>query len=167
MDIKYIRDLQRVDDRVMSVSPQIGKEERPFLGVIVMCNDIKYCVPLSKPKEKHKRMRNKIDFKKIEVDGDLLGVLNFNLMIPVTKKQIKRIDTTIRKHDNADTKHRKELLAKELDWCNEHFVDLCNTANVLYQKYISGEVFYAKLKCLNFPKLETACNTYNQKLKLK
>lgn len=167
MDIKYIRDLQRVDDRGMSVSPQIGKEERPFLGVIVMCNGMKYCVPLSKQKEKHKRMRNKIDFKKIEVDGNLLGVLNFNLMIPVTDKQIKRIDTTIRKHDNSNIKSRKELLAKELEWCNEHFVDLCNTANVLYKKYISGEAFSAKTQCLDFPKLEMACNIYNQKQQLK
>lgn len=30
IDMKYIRDLARVDDKVMSVSPQIGKERRPF-----------------------------------------------------------------------------------------------------------------------------------------
>lgn len=66
MDIKYIRDLQRVDDRGMSVSPQIGKEERPFLGVIVMCNGMKYCVPLSKPKEKHNACETKLTSKKLK-----------------------------------------------------------------------------------------------------
>ena len=66
IDMKYIRYLSNnVDKRVYSVSPQSGKQERPFLGVIIMCNQHKYCVPLSKPKEKHKSMRDKIDFKKI------------------------------------------------------------------------------------------------------
>ncbi len=64
IDMKYIRNLQKIDTRVMSVSPQIGKELRPFLGIIILCNGHQYCIPLSKPKEKHKRMRNKIDFKK-------------------------------------------------------------------------------------------------------
>jgi protein AbiQ len=41
--MKYVRDLARVDDKVMSVSPQVGKESRPFVGVVV-CNQ-KKCVP--------------------------------------------------------------------------------------------------------------------------
>ena len=65
IDMKYIRNLHNIDDRVLSVSPQIGKDERPFLGIIVICNECKYCIPLSKPKKKHERMKNKIDFKKI------------------------------------------------------------------------------------------------------
>jgi protein AbiQ len=28
IDMKYVRDLARIDDRVMSVSPQAGKENR-------------------------------------------------------------------------------------------------------------------------------------------
>ena len=56
IDMKYIRNLHNIDDRVLSVSPQIGKDERPFLGVIIICNEHKYCVPLSKPKKKHEKM---------------------------------------------------------------------------------------------------------------
>ena len=37
IDMKYIRNLHNIDDRVLSVSPQSGKDERPFLGVIVIC----------------------------------------------------------------------------------------------------------------------------------
>ena len=58
IDMKYIRNLHNIDDRVLSVSPQIGKDERPFLGVLVICNE-------HKSKEKHEKMRDKIDFKKI------------------------------------------------------------------------------------------------------
>jgi len=129
IDMKYIRNLHSIDDRVLSVSPQVGKDERPFLGVIVICNEHKYCVPLSKPKKKHEKMRDKIDFKKNSDNGKLIGVLNFNLMIPVEEEQIQRIDTKIRKHDNADTRRKKELLIKELQWCNAHIADIVNTAN--------------------------------------
>ena len=139
-------------------------DERPFLGVIIVCNTHKYCVPLSKPKKKHEKMRDKIDFKKIIYDDTLIGVLNFNLMIPVEDAQIQRIDMEIRKHDNSDTKEKKMLLQKELAWCNEHKRDLINTANVLYQKYVSGEKFSAKNQCLDFRRMEQECYRYNEKL---
>lgn len=163
IDMKYIRNLHHIDDRVFSVSPQTGKDERPFLGLILICNEKKYCVPLSKPKKKHIKMRDKIDFKKIVHNGSLIGVLNFNLMIPVESRQIQKIDTHIRKHDNEDTRRKKELLIKELAWCNEHIRDLTNTANVLYQKYISGENFSARKQCIDFKKMELECEKYNIK----
>jgi protein AbiQ len=31
--MKYIRDLHKADDRVQSVSPQIHKSNRPFVGI--------------------------------------------------------------------------------------------------------------------------------------
>lgn len=87
IDIKYIRDLARAEDHVMSVSPQISKERRPFIGVIVICGDKEYCVPLSSPKPKHATMKNDLDFTKIYDGSKLLGVLNFNNRIPLSKKQ--------------------------------------------------------------------------------
>ena len=163
IDMKYIRNLHNIDDRVLSVSPQIGKDERPFLGVIVVCNEHRYCVPLSKPKIKHVKMRDKIDFKRIIYQGELIGVLNFNLMVPVEEILIRKIDTKLRKHDNEDTRKKKELLRKELEWCNEHARDLTNTANVLYAKYVSGESFSAREQCLDFKRMETECKRYIEK----
>ena len=165
IDMKYIRNLHNIDDRVLSVSPQIGKDERPFLGVIVICNEHKYCVPLSKPKKKHEKLRDKIDFKKIVYYEELIGVLNFNLMIPVEDVLIQKIDTKIRKHDNADTRKKKELLIKELEWCNEHARDLTNTANVLYAKYVSEEKFAAREQCLDFKRMEIECKRFAEKKK--
>ena len=163
IDMKYVRDLHNIDDRVLSVSLQIGKDERPFLGIIVICNDHKYCVPLSKPKKKYEKVRDKIDFKKIVYRGELIGVLNFNLMIPIEDTLIQKIDTKIRKHDNADTRKKKELLIKELEWCNKHVGDLTNTANVLYAKFASGEQFAAKEQCLDFKRMEIECKRFAEK----
>ena len=105
-------------------------------------------------------MRDKIDFKKIIYHGELIGVLNFNLMIPVEDVMIQKIDTKIRRHDNADTRKKKLLLIKELEWCNEHARDLINTANVLYVKYVSGEFFSAREQCLDFARMEIECEKY-------
>ncbi len=58
MDMKYIRDLHNADDKVQSVSPQIHKNNRPFVGVVVICEKHKYCIPLDHPKEKHYTMKN-------------------------------------------------------------------------------------------------------------
>ena len=84
IDMKYVRDLHNVDSRVISVSPQLHKEKRVFLGIVVLCNSREYIIPLSHPKEKHQKMKPKADFDKIvNKNGKLLGVLNYNLMIPV------------------------------------------------------------------------------------
>ena len=110
-------------------------------------------------------MRDKIDFKKIVHHGKLIGVLNFNLMIPVEDTLIQKIETKIRKHDNADTKKKKELLIKELEWCNEHARDLKNTANVLHAKYVSEEKFSAREQCLDFKRMESECKRFAEKKK--
>ena len=76
VNMKYIRNLHNQgDDRVFSVSPQINKEMRPFVGIVILCDEKQYCIPLSSPKEKHKKMKNTIDFHRvIDEDGKLIGV---------------------------------------------------------------------------------------------
>lgn len=161
IDMKYIRNLHAADDKVLSVSPQTGKDSRVFVGIVVICNSHKYCIPLSSPKPKHYSMRNTMDFSKIIVENKLLGVLNFNLMIPVEEPQLQLIDVEIRKRDRDKIKFYKNLCRKELDWCRENSETICNKATVLYKKYISGENFSGRNRCLDFIKLENICKKYN------
>lgn len=161
VDMKYVRDLHNSDDKVPSVSPQIGKDERPFVGVVAMVNGRKYCIPLTKPKAKHKTMKGAIDFTKIVYNGELLGALNFNQMIPVEEAQLRRIDIVIHKHDNQDTRRKKTRLIKEAEWLTIHENEVNNKARVLYEKFNSGEKFSAKKNCLDFKKLEKVCDKYN------
>lgn len=97
------------------------------------------------------------------MDGKLLGVLNFNLMIPIEEKQLQMIDTTIHNRDRDNIKVYKKLCLQELKWCRENSETVCNKANVLYQKYISGEEFTGRNRCVNFPRLEQECKRYNLK----
>lgn len=53
--MKYIRNLHNKDDKVLSVSPQTGKDTRVFVGIIIVFDEHKYCIPLSSPKAKHKK----------------------------------------------------------------------------------------------------------------
>ena len=59
VNIKYIRNLHNVDDNVPSVSPQIGKRVRPFLGIIVLINGSKFCIPFtSNSSNKNKKFKS-------------------------------------------------------------------------------------------------------------
>ncbi|MBR3318026.1 MAG: hypothetical protein IKG21_09455 [Atopobiaceae bacterium] len=40
--MRYVRNLSRVDDNVMPVSPQMGKANRPFVGIVVINGDRHY-----------------------------------------------------------------------------------------------------------------------------
>ena len=162
IDMKYIRNLQNKDKRVYSVSPQKGKQNRPYLGVLVLLHGQKYCIPLSKVKDKYSNMKDHIDFSRIIVDDEIIAGLNFSRMIPVEIMQLSKVDLKIRKRDNEEVKKRKEIYKKELIWCNEHKKTIIDKANVLYEKYISGEPFKRKKDCLDFPELEKLCRKYNK-----
>ena len=36
VDMKYIRNLHNIDDKVLSVSPQAGKDNRVFIGIVIV-----------------------------------------------------------------------------------------------------------------------------------
>ena len=157
MDMKYVRDLASVDDRVMSVSPQTGKASRPFVGVIVINEDRKYCVPLSSPKPKHESMRNGRDFTKVyDPKGKLIAVLNFNNMIPVNREVVDEVDLVFRKQDDASMRAYKMLMRNQIDWCNTHADEIIRKANKLYRIITMDADKYRGLarRCCNFVRLE-------------
>ena len=164
VDMKYIRNLHHHDDKVPSVSPQINKQNRVFLGIIIFLNNQKYCIPLSHAKTKYNKMTGKIDFSLItDSDGKILAALNFNLMIPVEEAQLSMVDINIKPKDSEFQRKYKILCRKELTWCRNHKDNIINKAKCLYELYHSGSSFAAKKRCLNFPLLENECKKYNTK----
>lgn len=155
MDMKYVRDLHKADDRVQSVSPQIHKSNRPFVGIVVICDEHKYCIPLDSAKEKHKTQKNDVDFTRI-FDGDkLISVLNFNNMIPVDERFITKVDLKISPKDNPAQANYKRLCIKEIEWCRKNQDAIVRKANKLYylvQKPNCSGIL--KKRCNDFKKLE-------------
>lgn len=164
--MKYVRNLAKVDDRVMSISPQEHKENRPFVGIIIIMEQKKYCVPLTSPKSKHDKMKNDLDFSKMfDKKNKLIGALNFNNMIPVSENFIKPINITPNKNDSPKDKIYKELLNNQLDWCNDNVENIVKKANKLY-KFVTQTPEKSRnltRRCCNFKKLEEVLAKYIQK----
>ena len=114
VNIKYIRNLHNLDDNVPSVSPQIGKQARPFLGIVVLINGSKFCIPFTsnsgKKNKNFETMRENITFRKIrDKDGKVLAALNLNNMIPVRDEYITEIDLKIHPKDSQELIRWKKL----------------------------------------------------------
>lgn len=121
LDPAYVRELSRRDANALSNLPEQGKANRPFVGVVVVRGDKKYCVPLSSPKPKHKRMKSDRDFSKIvDRDGKLIGVLNFNNMIPVSDAVLMDLDLRPCPTDSPEDRAYKQLMVDQLRWCNDN-----------------------------------------------
>lgn len=160
--MKYIRNLHNIDSRVSSVSPQIGKHHRIYVGVVVICNERKYLIPLSHPVEKHRKMRPRADFDKIvDKHGKLLGVLNYNLMIPVEDKQLIKVNLKGDKNDSASDRYYKQLCIDEINWCRKNAEIITNKANCLYKLCVENSNYKGKIRCLDFKRLEKECEKYN------
>ena len=157
IDMKYIRDLSKEDDNVPSVSPQIGKDTRPFVGIVIPHGEIKYCIPLSSPKPKHEQMKNGKDFSKIlDSKGKLIGVLNFNNMVPVCDDVLIDFDIAIRESDDGSERAYKHLMKDQLRWCNENREAIERKAAKLYAIVTEEPCKMKALKkrCCDFKKLE-------------
>lgn len=161
IDMKYVRNLSKVDDNVMSVSPQTSKENRPFVGIVVVCDNKPYCIPLTSPKPKHEKMKNDKDFHKMyDKKGNFIGAINFNNMIPVDKNVIKMVDVKI--YPNDPRREYKGLLNDQLDWCNKNSEIVINKAVKLYDIVTRTPDKMRNLtrRCCNFQKLERVLEKY-------
>ena len=76
VDSIYCDYLRQFDNKVMYNAN--NKELRPFVGILFEVNNYMYFAPLSSPKKKHLKMKNQIDFLKI--DKGKLGAVNFNYL---------------------------------------------------------------------------------------
>ena len=173
ISIKYVRNLSHISDRVFSVSPQTGKNDRPFLGIITLVNGKQYCIPLTSPKEKHKRMKSDIDLIKIfDVSGRdennqflLIGILNLNNMIPVNESVITPVDLTLLEADSSDVTKYKIFMNKQLSWCRKNVDMIQRRADRVYRLVTETPDKNRRLtlRSLPFIKLEGALEKYTQK----
>lgn len=156
IDSEYCDYLRQFDSRV----PYNYKEKklRPFVGVLFNVNDMMYFAPLSSPKPKHLKIRKNLDFLKI--DKGRLGAINFNNMLPVTNKNIIKIDLD-KPNSGIELKYSK-LLQEQIYWLNRHEEHLYAKSKKLYSKYLNGTLDnHIMNRCCNFKLLEEKCQEYN------
>lgn len=158
VDTKYCDYLRKFDKRV--VYNKYSKELRPFVGILFTIDECLYFAPLSSPKKKHLKMKNTIDFYKID-DGKL-GAVNFNNMIPVKEEYY---DVILLYKDIFDDEEQKyqELLKDQFNWLNKHYNQIKNISKKLYDLYNSNKLpISIKERCCNFKLLEDKCLEYNK-----
>lgn len=158
LDYNYCDYLRKFDNKVPYNKDK--KELRPFIGVLFEINNCKYFAPLSSPKPKHKTMKTTLDFLKI--DNGNLGAINFNNMLPVTNKNIIKLDLDKICFTKQEQKYTK-MLKEQLFWLNRNNEKIFNRSKKLYDKYIDGTLNQnINKRCCNFKLLEEKCIEYNK-----
>ena len=158
LDTDYCNYLREFDEKVPYNYNE--KELRPFIGVLFTIDSLMYFAPLSSPKPKHQKLKSKLDFLKI--DNGKLGAINFNNMLPVTDKNIIKLDLDKECLTKSEEKYTK-LLKEQIYWLNRNDEKLFLRSKKLYDKYINGTLDKNIAKrCCNFKLLEVKCREYNK-----
>lgn len=158
---KYLRD--NIDSKIPLEHNEKHRLPRPFIGVLITSGEHKYVIPLSSPKPKHLKMKNMIDFMKI--DGGKLGAINFNNMFPIVDNPTvySAIDTGL-SDDLADREyHYIKLIRMQLTWLNIHKNKqaILLKAQNLRDMYRNGELDErVRVRCCNFVELEERYTEY-------
>lgn len=108
-------------------------------------------------------MKNSLDFSKIsDKNGNIIGALNFNNMIPVKRNVIVPININPCKNDSQKDKIYKELMNNQLDWCNDNIDNIVTKANRLYILITEHPEKNRNLtrRCCDFKKLEAVLEKY-------
>ena len=155
----YCDYLRKFDNKV--AYNKYEKELRPFIGILFKIDECEYFAPLSSPKEKHKKMKNTVDFFKIK-NGEL-GAVNFNNMIPVNKNNYSLVELNKETLTISEFKYQK-LLREQLEWLNANYYQVKNKSLKLYNLYNNGKLPENIMKrCCDFKLLEEKCKEYELK----
>ena len=149
---KYVEYLPKFDNKVMYAKINERKFKRKYIGVLFEINHIKYIAPLSSFKEKHRKMKDNIDFIKI---GDK-SVINLNNMFPVNTENIFKINI-----ENEKDLNYKQLLRNEYVLCIPKFNKIIKNAKSLYIQ-VTQYNMPIKDRCCNFKLLEEKCANYKK-----
>ena len=129
-----------------------SKNKRKYIGIVFEIGHIKYFAPLSSYKDKHKKMKEGVDFIKIKD----YAVINLNNMIPVPNSQI--IDIDINKEKNPSYKYLLQAESREI---NNQRNKIRKNAEIVYShKKHNGDSTALAKRTNNFELLEKLCKEF-------
>ena len=149
---EYIKFLYKKDFRV----PDNKDEYRAYIGTVFnLPNGQRYFAPLSSPKPKHKKMKDNLDF--IKIDGGKLGVINLNNMIPVPQTECELIN-----FQNQSQQYQRLLINQQV-FLQKNESKILGNANRLYSLCKSKNPKKKIVaRCCNFPVLEKAAERWSE-----
>ena len=149
---EYCNFLHSIDNKVSIIDGE--KEGRPFLGLIICVNGRNYFAPLTSPKTKHRKMKDYLDF--IRIDEGKLGAINLNNMILIPKSCANKIEI-----DNMKNVKYAKLLSLQGKWCENNKEKINKYAENLYYM-VKNNIIEEEIKnrCCDFNKIEKQCFKY-------
>jgi len=176
IDSVYLNDLRSTEKRIPYSEYVVDGQKRfkPFFTPLFTVLDLTYITQISSPKERHKKMKDNLDFIKIykkeedKTEGtlDFYGVINLNYMFPVPSKYIYELKNsdidTVREFESEETKSKYiDLLSKQMDIIKT--LDLPTQAKKLYDLKNSAPGSKVSIRCFDFKNLEIAATNYVEK----
>ena len=128
--------------------------ERKYIGIVMQVNGMDYFAPLSSFKQKHTRMKEGLDFIKVQS----YAVINLNNMFPVPSSEYTYVDFAA----VQDPKYRSLLLA-EYRFIKSIQEKIRKNAAALYKhKLANKENTPLARRCNDFRLLEALCTDYEK-----
>ncbi len=158
----YIQFLSGYDDKVR----ENKNESRPYVGIVLEVDDIKYYAPFTSPKPKHRKMKNSKDFRKIH--NGKYGAINFNNMIPVPDEALILMDIA----NEPDAQYRRLLQNQYRDIKKDANAILATAANLRTlilkdDSELTEQDKRIKERCCNLAILEKVYKQYSKKGSIK
>lgn len=150
IDNNYINYLYQFDSKV----PYNKEQKRPYIGIVIEVNNVKYFAPLFSPKNVHKKYSDNPTYMRI---GKEYGIIRFNNMIPVIEEVLKPIEFS----GIEDEKYRNLLMAQN-NFIQQNTEKIRNKAEKLYKIVtVDKKKFFIDLSC-NFKLLEQKVASYKK-----
>lgn len=147
---KYIKYLSMYQEHIFAQDAE--KDNRKYIGVVFEIKGMKYFAPLSSFKDKHKKMKESIDFIKIKD----YAVINLNNMIPVPDSQI--VDIDINKEKEPSYRYLLQAESREI---NKQRNRIKKNAEIVYShKKHNGISTPLSSRTNDFELLEKLCKEY-------
>ncbi len=127
------------------------KDNRKYIGVVFEIKGMKYFAPLSSFKDKHKKMKESVDFIKIKD----YAVINLNNMIPVPDSQI--VDIDINKEKEPSYRYLLQAESREI---NRQKNRIRKNAEIVYSHKKHNNSTALAERTNDFELLEKLCNEY-------
>lgn len=153
MTIKIYEVNPRYIDYLIPYAPHLFQNKQPrqrneriYIGIVLIVNGMNYFAPLSSFKTKHEKMKNGLDFIKI---GDY-AVINLNNMFPVPNGEYTYVDIPMVK----DSQYRKLLMSEYRIIRKLQDKIMKNAAEVYKHKIKKGNTTALAKRCNDFSLLE-------------
>lgn len=147
---EYVKYLSNYQKHIFSQAD--GKDKRKYIGIVFEIKGLKYFAPLSSYKEKHKKMKEGVDFIKIKD----YAVVNLNNMIPVPDSQV--VDIDINKEKDASYRYLLQAESREV---NRQKNRIRKNAEIVYShKKHNGTATPLAKRTNDFELLEKLCKEY-------